>query len=112
TAFTCLVSGEHDRLGSDVGNGRGPGMTVLSKGLGNKDRPQDQEQDDADSEDRRHAEKVPCILKICHKFDRESLVRLSNCMPDNACPAESGESTASLIKENFPSRCAKRHNDV
>jgi hypothetical protein len=31
-------------------------------------------------------------------------------MPDNAYPAESGESTTSLIKENFPSRCAKRHN--
>src|ERR1017187_8945597 len=111
TAFTCLVSGEYDRLGSDVGDGRGPVMTILSKGLGNKDRAQDQEQDDADGEDRRHAEKVPCILKICHKFDRECLVRLSIRLLDNDLPSESGESTSpSLIEENFPSGCAKRHN--
>jgi hypothetical protein len=45
-------------------------------------------------------------------FDRESLVRLSIRLLDNDLPSEPGESTASLIKENFPSRCAKRHNYV
>jgi len=85
-------------------------MTVLSKGLGNKDPAQDQEQDDADGEDRCHPEKVPCILKICHRFDRESLVRLSIRKRDRDLPSESGESTSpSLIEENFPSGCAKRH---
>jgi hypothetical protein len=46
-------------------------MTVLSKGLRNKYAAQDQEQDDPHGEDRCHAEKVACILKICHRFDRE-----------------------------------------
>jgi hypothetical protein len=112
-AFTCQVAGEHHRSRSDVGNGRGPVMTVLSKGLGNKYPAQDQEQDDPHSEDRCHAEKVPCILEICHRFDREYRVRLSICMPDDTCPPEPGEkSVSSLIKDNLPSRCAKRHIDV
>ena len=109
-AFTSLMAGEHHRFRGDVGNSRGPVVAVLSKGLGNKDPAQDQEQGDPHSEDRRHPKKVPCILKVCHRFDREYLVRLSICMPDDACPAESGKKTSpSLIKENVPSRCATRH---
>jgi hypothetical protein len=92
--LTSLVAGEHYRSGGDVGNGCSPVMTVLSKGLGNKDPAQDQEQDDADGEDRCHPEKVPCILKICHRFDRESLVRLSIRKRDRDLPSESGESTS------------------
>jgi hypothetical protein len=55
-ALACLVAGEHHRFRSNVGNGCGAVVPVLSETTGDKETTRHQEDDDACQEDRRHSE--------------------------------------------------------
>src|SRR5271166_2402706 len=70
-ALTGRVAGKHHRTGGDIRKGGAPIKAILPKAARHKDLAQDEEQDDPHGEDRCHPEKVPCVLKICHRCNRE-----------------------------------------
>ena len=57
--LASLVSGENHRFFGNLGNGRGPVVTLLSKAARDKKSARHQEQQGPHEEDPCHAEKVP-----------------------------------------------------